>query len=582
VLEELRIQGLGVIDDATLPIGPGLTAVTGETGAGKTMVVTGLLLLFGGRADAARVRVGADRASVDGRLELAPGSAALERARDAGGELDDHSGLILRRVVSSAGRSRAHVGGAPVPLAVLTELSDDLVAVHGQADQQRLTRPAQQRAALDRFAGLDLTEFRGAFRRWREVEAELHQRTSSLGELRRESELLRFGIAEIDAVAPQPGEDVELTALASRLGHADSLVTAARSAHDLLLGSPEIPMPDGADVASLLAAAERQLRPVAGADAVLDEMAQRIAELAVAIVDAGAALGDYAEHLDADPERLAQIENRRAELKALVRKYTAGPEADVDAVLQWHKDASQRLSEIDVSDEAIAELTAARDAAADRVADLASALTAARTTAAQRLGEAVTSELTGLAMSDACLQIRVQARPAATAPAVLRGDVGVGPDGADEVEFLLQAHPQSPVLPLGRSASGGELSRVMLALELCLADLDPVPTMVFDEVDAGIGGRAALEVGRRLARLARHCQVVVVTHLPQVAAYADRQIVVDRATDDEGVRASDVRVVEGEARTTELARMLAGGDSAAALDHAAELLDRAKAEREDH
>jgi DNA repair protein RecN (Recombination protein N) len=590
VLEELRIKGLGVIEDATLPIGPGLTAVTGETGAGKTMVVTGLLLLFGGRADAARVRVGAEQASVDGRLELdsadATAARALERARDAGGDLDDDAGLILRRVVSSAGRSRAHVGGAPVPLAVLGELADDLIAVHGQADQQRLTRPAQQRAALDRFAGVELGDYREAFRQWREIDAVLDERTSRLGELRRETDLLRFGIDEIDAIAPQPGEDAELTSLASRLGHADALVAAARGAHDMLLGNAEAPMADAVDAASLLSSAERHLRQVSGADSVLDELAGRLTDLAVTLSDVGGALGEYAEQLDADPERLAQIESRRALLQLLVRKYASGPEADVNAVLQWHKDATERLAEIDVSDEAIAELVAARDAAARQVAGLAAGLTAARTTAAHRLADAVSEELTGLAMSDARLHVQVSPRSTGSAAAVLVIDdagteLAAGPDGADEVEFLLQAHPQSPVLPLARSASGGELSRVMLALELCLANLEPVPTMVFDEVDAGIGGRAALEVGRRLARLSRCCQVIVVTHLPQVAAYADRQIVVDRSGtgEDRGVTASDVRVVQGTARTAELARMLAGGDSAAARKHAAELLEQAAAER---
>ncbi len=257
MLEELRIRGLGVIDDAVLPLGPGLTVVTGETGAGKTMVVTGLLLLFGGRADPARVRAGTDRATVDGRVLVPPGSAVIERVGDAGGELDDDGGLVLRRVVTSAGRSRAHVGGAPVPVGVLAELAERLLVVHGQTDQLRLTRPAEQRAALDRFAGLELDDYTAAFERWRAAVERLETRTAQARELQREADLLQHGIAEIEAADLQPGEDVELGALASRLAHADGLRLAASTAHDALLGNPDDPVGDDADVSALLGRAQR-------------------------------------------------------------------------------------------------------------------------------------------------------------------------------------------------------------------------------------------------------------------------------------------------------------------------------------
>jgi DNA repair protein RecN (Recombination protein N) len=582
VLEELHLRGLGVIDDAVLPLGPGLTVVTGETGAGKTMVVTGLLLLFGGRADAARVRTGAAQASVDGRLDVAAGSPAAQRVTDAGGELDDGSGLVLRRLVSAAGRSRAYVGGAPAPVAVLAELAEHLLTVHGQSDQLLLTRPAHQRATLDRFANLDLGDFRAAYETWRAADAALRDRVEHAAELRREADLLQFGLTEIEAADPQPGEDAVLAAQASRLAAADALRLAARAAHDALLGDPETPMGDAPDVASLTGAASRALAQVSGADAQLDALAARLADLVSLSLDLGADFAAYAEQLDADPARLEQLEQRRAVLTDLLRKYGDG-DGGIDAVLSWAQQAAARLTRIDVSDEALAALRAERDAAAARVAELAAGLTAGRQVAAAELGKAVTAELAGLAMAGAEFAVAVRPRPAtAGAPGLTIGgtEVGVGPDGADEVEFCLRPHPGSPELPLARGASGGELSRVMLAIEVCLAGADPVPTMVFDEVDAGVGGRAAVEVGRRLARLAAGRQVLVVTHLAQVAAFADRQLVVDKPVEASGrVVSSDVRLVDGADRVAELARMLGGTDSGAARQHAAELLDMAADER---
>jgi DNA repair protein RecN (Recombination protein N) len=583
LLDELRIRGLGVIDEAVLPLGPGLTVVTGETGAGKTMVVTGLLLLFGNRADAARVRTGVDQASVDGRLTLGAGSAVADRVREAGGELDDGDELVLRRVVSSGGRSRAYVGGAPAPVAVLAELAEQLLAVHGQSDQLRLAKPAAQRDALDRYAGVDLDQFGMAFARWRAAAAALADRVGRAAELRRESDLLSYGLAEIEAVAPQPGEADELAHLAARLGHADALTLAARAAHDVLVGDPHDPNSDAGDVTQLLGAASRALAQQQGADAELDDLATRLTEIAALAADLGAEFGGYADQLDADPARLEQVEQRRAALNALIRKYCDEPEPTVEGVLRWADAARERLAAIDVSDEAIAALRADYDAAGAEVAELAAGVSAQRRQAADRLAEAVSAELAGLAMPDARLSVTVAPR-AVTAglPSLTVGgdEVAVTADGIDEVALVLQPHPGAPALPVGRGASGGELSRVMLALEVCLAGTNPVPTLVFDEVDAGVGGRAAVEVGRRLARLAQQRQVLVVTHLAQVAAFADRHVVVDKpaAGGDGAVTASDVRVVTGDERVAELARMLAGSDTATALEHAAELLADAAGE----
>ena len=566
MLDELRIHGLGVIDDAVLPLGPGLTVVTGETGAGKTMVVTGLLLLFGGRADSASVRTGRSQATVDGRLVLPAGSVAAERVRAAGGELDDDE-LLIRRVVGAAGRSRAYAGGTGVPAAVLSELAENLLAVHGQSDQLRLVRPAAQRNALDRFAGIDLHDYTEAYTSWRALDAELLDRTARTGELRRESELLEHGLAEIEQADPQPGEAAELALVAGRLAYADALRIAARAAHANVLGDPDDPLDRAGDVVSLLGSGARGLDVPGADDPELAALARRMSELAALAADLGAELREYADALDTDPARLEQLEQRRAVLAALIRRYCDEPEPSVEGVLRWAAQARERLAGLDVSDEALAALRDRRDAAAAGIAAIAGEVSVRRRDAAVRLGRDVTAELAGLAMPTARIDVAVLDRaPSSTAPSLLVNgrEVGVGPEGADEVEITLAAHPGAPALPVGRGASGGELSRVMLALEVCLVDSEPVPTLVFDEVDAGVGGRAAVEVGRRLALLAGDKQVLVVTHLPQVAAFADRQIVVDKPLNpqESAVTASDVRLLDDDQRVGELARMLAGSDSA--------------------
>ncbi len=513
MLEELRIRGLGVIDDAVLPLDAGLTVVTGETGAGKTMVVTGLLLLFGERADSARVRAGVDSASVDGRLIVEPAQPWRPGSKTPG-ERSTRTDASAARSVSASGRSRAYVGGAPAPVGVLGELAERLVAVHGQADQQRLTRPAEQRAALDRYAGVDLTEYAAAFERWREATARLADRTTRARELQREADLLTHGITEIEAADPQPGEDVDLAQLASRLAHADALRLAARTAHDALLGDADDPATDAADVSTLLGLASRSLAQQAGDDPELDALAQRLTDLSATAADIGAELAAYGERLNADPERLAQAEARRSVLAGLTRKYGD----HLDAVLSWADTARQRLADFDVSDEALAALAAERDRAAEQAADLAAKTSLQREQAASRLGRAITDELAGLAMSAATVTVEVRRRPVSAGSPTLTvdgADAGASADGVDEVEVFLRAHRDAPALPIQRGASGGELSRIMLAVEVCLAGTDPVPTMVFDEVDAGVGGRAAVEVGRRLARLARDHQVLVVTHCPR-------------------------------------------------------------------
>ncbi|MFJ5810053.1 DNA repair protein RecN [Streptomyces sp. NBC_01426] len=571
----MRIRSLGVIDDAVVELSPGFTAVTGETGAGKTMVVTSLGLLLGGRADPALVRIGAKAAVVEGRIVLPPGSPAALRAEEAGAELDDGA-LLISRTVSAEGRSRAHVGGRSVPVGLLAELADDLVAVHGQTDQQGLLRPARQRQALDRYAGgsvaVPLEKYTGAYRRLRAVAVELDTLVTRARERAQEADHLRFGLDEIAAVEPLPGEDAELSAEAERLGHAESLASAAQAAHAALAGNPEDP--EGIDANTLVAGAHRALESVRSHDPALGTLAERIGELGILLADVAGELAGYADDLDADPLRLAAVEERRAALTQLTRKYGDS----VDSVLEWAEQGSARLLELDGDDERIAELTAERDGLRVELSQLAQALTDARVDSAARFASAVTDELASLAMPHARVTFDIRQIEDPEGVEVGGRTVAYGPSGADEVELLLAPHPGAQPRPIAKGASGGELSRVMLAVEVVFAGSDPVPTYLFDEVDAGVGGKAAVEVGRRLAKLAKSAQVVVVTHLPQVAAFADRQLLVEKTVDGSVTR-SGVTVLEGEDRIRELSRMLAGQeDSETARAHAEELLATARAD----
>ncbi|MFQ1002289.1 DNA repair protein RecN [Modestobacter sp. SSW1-42] len=565
-LSELHLHGLGSIDDVTLELGPGLTVVTGETGAGKTMVVTGLTLLFGGRADQGRVRAGV-RAGVEGRLVLPSDSPVWARAAEAGAEPDEDGSLILARTFSAEGRSRAHLGGRSVPVGVVSELAEQLVAVHGQTDQLRLTRPAEQRRALDRYAGAAhlalLEQHRTAYAAWRALAEDLDHRRSQARELAQTADVLRHGLEEIAAVAPEEGEDDALDAQARRLGDADALRSAADAARFALVGDVTGDLGGGdaeADASTALAVAERAL---AGSDdPALVLLARDLADAVAVVSDVAVQLAGYVADLDADPARLAEVLDRRAAITALVRKY-ADPGEGLAGVLAWAADAESRLSQLDVSDEALEALQVQRDAARAELDALSVQVTAGRQAAAAGFAAEVGAELAGLAMKNAQVSFQIDSDPEHP-----------GPEGVDEVVLLMSPHPGAPTRPVHKGASGGELSRVMLAIEVVFAGADPVPVMVFDEVDAGVGGSAAGEIGRRLARLAAEHQVVVVTHLAQVAAFADTHLVVDKSPDTaQGVTATDIRAVRGEDRVRELARMLSGlADSDTGQAHARELL----------
>jgi DNA repair protein RecN (Recombination protein N) len=560
VLTELGIRDLGVIAAAVLEPDPGLTVVTGETGAGKTMVVTGLSLVAGARPDLGIVRQGQAKAVVEARF--APVTAELAAAvEDLGGDLDGGAVLLARQV--APGRSRSWVGGAGLPAARAARLGADLVTVHGQADQARLGSPARQRQVLDRAAGPELAavlgRYEAAYGARQRLRAEIDSLAADRYERAREIDLLGFGLAEIAAVAPQPGEDGALRAEIGRLQDAADLSQAALAALTALSGDEA-----GGDAGSALVAlgaARAALRAAAARDQRAAGLADQADEVAALAADLAAGAASYLADLDGDPVRLEHAVARLAELRPLTRKY--GPSAD--AVLAWAEQAADRLTDLSGSDDRIAALQAE---AADREAELdtlASRLTALRQAAAAAVQGQVEAELADLALPKARLAFAVTELG------------GFGPTGRDSVAILFSAHPGAVPAPLGRVASGGELSRVRLALEVVLAAHEDPATLVFDEVDAGIGGAVGVEVGRRLARLARVTQVIVVTHLAQVAAFADRHYVVAK-TAGEAAATTAVRRLDEAERPAELARMMGGlVDSASAQAHARELLDLARA-----
>jgi len=564
MLTYLRIHDLGVIDDAALEPSPGLTVVTGETGAGKTLVVTGLGLLMGQRGDPGMVRHGCERAVVEGGfVGLGPLASRLD---DLGAGLDTDGAtpeLLVSRQVSAGGRARAVLGGVSVPLTTLADVVGELATIHGQSEQVRLATPERQREVLDRAAGprlaAVLAAYRTGFARRRAAVTERDALVADSRARAREADMLRYGLDEIAAVAPQPGEDAALGAEAHRLQAADDLRLLAAQADAALSGDAD----DATGAVGLIGQARKALDTLSHRD----DGAEELRIQAAAVLDATSSLAgqvaSYLASLEADPLRLEAIAARQADLQSLTRKYGA----TIDEVLAWAEASASRLDQLTSSDGRIAELgdeIAALDA---ELAGQAAELTGLRTAASSKLAAGVARELAALAMPHAALEFKLEPL------------IELGPWGAEQVHLLFTANAGSPPAPLAKVASGGELSRLRLALEVVLADLGAgdasgkdAPTFVFDEIDAGVGGAVGLEIGRRLARLAAGAQVVVVTHLAQVAAWADRHFVVAKS-DDGAVTTAQVREVTAESRVAEVARMMGGLDSTAAgLDHARELL----------
>ena len=559
MIEQIHIRDLGVIREAQLDLGPGLTVLTGETGAGKTMVLNALGLLLGSRSDASAVRKGQEQAFVEGRWLLP--KEALDRITAAGIEIEDGE-LLVSRSISSEGRSKATVSGRSVPVGVLTEIGEHLVVVHGQSDQIRLKSAAAQREALDQFAGASLAaltdKYSETYTAWKMAANRLQVLTTESSSRAREADEIRAAVEELTKLDPKSGEDVELSELAEKLTHLEELRIAAAAAHEELSSDS---FDDSSDALTSIGKARRALEQVSNHDPELEKLAEQLKEIGFSLNETAASISSYIAGLDNDgASELEKIQSRRAELSSAMRKY--GP--TLDEVIAYLETAGSRLLDLDSSDEAIASLTIEEQQLSKQAHDLAEQISSIRTKAAAELSAAVTSELSALAMTGASLDASVTRLGELTA------------HGYDQVALLLSAYPGAEPRPIGKGASGGELSRIMLAIEVVLAKSELAPTFIFDEVDAGVGGAAASEVGKRLAMLARNAQVIVVTHLPQVAAFASRHLrVLKSSTAD--FTATDVVRLEGEQVVEELARMLSGlSESESGRSHAKELLDLAQ------
>lgn len=571
MIETISIENLGVIAQAELPLGPGLTALTGETGAGKTMVLTSLKLLLGSKADPAIVRAGTQRCVVEGAFALEEDAKCIQIAQEAGCEIEDDL-LLASRVVPATGRSRAHLGGRAVPASVLGQVGSRLVSIHGQADQLRLRTAAAQRRALDAVGGSEheqlCRQYSSCYRAWNQARQDLE--TWREQALAREGEIagLRHALEQLEALDPKPGEDQALAEEASRLENLDLLRSGAAQAANAISGD-EL-NDDVANVIALVSVARRSLENAADHDPRLASLMPRLNEVAALTSDLAMELTDYLSDLDADPDRLAWVHERREQLRRGCLEIGGLGQvfANVDELLAFGQHSAARLAQLDGPLDREAELAAEVERTGKELKTVAKRLSQARTKLAKLLSQQVSAELEGLMMRGAKLQVRLNPLEQP------------GPTGMEEVELLLRAHPGAAALPLEKGASGGELSRIMLALEVVLAQHTATKrhTFVFDEIDAGVGGRAAVEIGRRLAALARHHQVIVVTHLAQVAAWAQTQLVVVKQVGQASNEATTtaVETVNGPERVRELARMLSGqSDSQTALRHAEELLEQA-------
>lgn len=552
MIEFIRLVDLGIIDEAEVEFGPGFTVITGETGAGKTMVLSALDMLLGGSTKQSLAK--SANTKVQGGWAIETQDPLVIDLRDSEVELDEGL-LLLSRSLPAGGRSKCTAGTTIVPQVKFSEWGDQLVAVHGQSDQVLLRKPAAQREALDRFAGSELSrtlaDYQTIYARYVELKAQVEQATSAHESHQLERDQLMLALERIEKVDPQPGELDELLGEVKRLGNVDELESAAQEALQALAGEDD----QQSNAIELIERARRALGAIEGLDSTLGPINAQLAETSVSLSEASSELSRYVDGLDAQPGRLAEVQARIASLNELVKLH--GP--TLDDVIAWSGNAAKRVGELEqqLNPEV---LQAELNQVSEQVATQAAKLTALRTKAAQTFGQEVTEELQGLMMADS--DLRAAVNPSEP-----------GPFGADAIEFQLSAHRGGQHLPLANAASGGELSRVMLALEVVLAKSTTPKTMVFDEIDAGVGGKAATQIGKRLAQLGEHSQVIVVTHLPQVAAFANRHLVVSKTSGD-SVTTSDIRAVSGDERVRELSRMMAGQeDSELAAAHAKELLE---------
>lgn len=554
MIDELHIRDLGVIEEAHVELGPGLTVITGETGAGKTVLLTSIDLLLGRRADSTKIRAGADEAVVDGVFSLNP-----EVITDLDLEgVDDPEIIITRRLGTN--RSRAYLGRRPTPLATLHELAPHVAVIHGQADQMNLKSSAHQRVLLDEFAGADNARLRSQYTQaWTAAVRAKRDRDAfeaSLAQAESEIAELKPVLEKIDALDLHDGEEDELRIEAERITHAEALREALASAHALITGGNA----EGLGASDALGQASAHLERAEQLDSSLSSLTSRILSVAADAEAIRDDIADYLDGLNADPQRLDDIHHRRRQITMLLR----GRAADIPGLHEWAKEARVRVAQWENKDDELAQLNDALTSAQQEILATGRAMSESRRAAARKLASHVDRELAGLSMKGARLIVNVtpKKKPA--------------PDGLDDIVMELQPHPDAAPVPLGHGASGGELSRLMLAIEVVLAERSPDQThhhaYIFDEIDAGVGGRAARAVGQRLARLAQARQVLVVTHLPQVAAWATTHLMITK-----NGTTTTVKELTADERIVELARMLSGSEtSRTARAHAAELLDDVK------
>jgi DNA repair protein RecN (Recombination protein N) len=562
-LDEITIRSIGVIDQATLEISKGLTVLTGETGAGKTMILTALNLILGGKSDSALVRKGSERLVASGRFSIP--ADQIEDFENCGVVVED-SELIITRSVNADGKSKATCNGITVTANTLSSISELLVEVHAQAANINISKSSKQRDLLDKFAG---KEFEVAFAEYSRVLTDYHALKSRIAALRKsieradqELKTLREFVSALTTLKLKRGEYPEINSAIDRLANVEELRIASTSAMNAV---------DDEDAGALtsVGVARRALENARSKDAALEAIYVQLSEGFYLIEDAKGALASYLGALEADPQQLDYLQARKAEIHTLIKKFGGNNEiaSEADGLIVRFEASTNEIADLEGGDNRLKEMEAELVAIKKQLIIAAKSLSSLRKLAAEKLSSAVTVEVQALSMPHTSFYVKVESVDYA---ALKESDFTAF--GCDEVSMFISAHKDAPLVSLAKGASGGEMSRVMLALEVVIAATHPVGTYIFDEVDAGVGGKAAIEVGRRLHSLSRHAQVVVVTHLPQVAAWADSHFVVTKDSDG-SVSQSDVRKVDGDNRIEEIARMLAGlENSVSAREHAAELL----------
>ena len=563
-LEEISIRGLGVIEEATLELGPGFTVLTGETGAGKTMILTALSLVLGGKADSTLVRKDRERLIASATFRV---QGKIQELAAQKGAISENGQLILTRILNTEGKSRASAGGISVPASVLGELGEELIEIHGQAASMSITKVARQREILDRYAG---SQFNDAFNVYRLALESYNVLKIKIAALKRNEEGREREIAALkefseafNKIKPQVDEASTLTAEITRLSSVELLRVSVGECVSLLLA-------EETGAVDALATAKRNIEAVADKDPLIAEILTAITDSYFLVSDAARSAQAYLVALEADPQRLDIAQGRKSELSTFLRRYASegNPDEQILEVRRRISLVEESIADLTGGEVRLVQLEKELEILFHQLSSTAQTLSEVRKRFAAQLSKAVTAEIHGLSMPHTSFFCSVSSPDYSQ----LLGSAIFGATGADEISMLLQAHREGPLVQLAKGASGGELSRVMLALEVVLAESEPVGTYIFDEIDAGVGGKAAVEVGRRLRGLSKYAQVIVVTHLPQVAAWADSHFVV-RKNDAGAVSQSDVMKVSGNLRVEEIARMLAGQeDSQSAREHAAELL----------